>query len=43
VVQDAAALAAAGFQVDPTEISEKSGYRLRPMMAPVAPGMGGGA
>jgi phage gp29-like protein len=42
VVQDAAALAAAGFAVDPTEVEEKSGYRLRPVMAPAAPVMGGG-
>ena len=30
VVQDAAALAAAGTPVDPAEISEKTGYRLAP-------------
>jgi len=40
VVQDAAQLAAAGFTVDPAEISEKSGYqveRLAPAAAPAMP------
>ncbi len=30
VVQDAAQLAAAGYTMDPAELSEKSGYRLVP-------------
>ena len=41
VVQDAAQLAAAGYMVDPAEISEKSGYRLAPM-APAGPASAGG-
>jgi len=39
VVQDVAQLAAAGFGVDPAELSEKSGYRLVPRPPPVAPGV----
>jgi hypothetical protein len=44
VVQDAAALAAAGFAVDPAEISEKSGYRVAPaaVVAPTGGMVGGG-
>jgi phage gp29-like protein len=45
VAQDVAALAAAGFTVDPAQVSEKTGYRAAPVVAatPVVVGKGGTA
>ncbi len=45
VAQDVAALAAAGFTVDPAQVSEKTGYRMAPVVAatPVVVGKGGTA
>ena len=38
VIQDAAALAGAGYQVDRAELSEKTGYQLEPAPPKVARG-----